>query len=1020
MASFEHHYCSPLLVRKDTTIPLGELDPPFYVVTWERFPPKPAGVTMDVESMLFIEDEDHATEDPTQEIPSNIPAEVDEALNNGDHLYPTPNGSREGSPEIPPLPSRDTSPDLPPARRNSPDPNVPQALSAVPQGVRVRNLKPIWYLIRLRNNWSFLFANRSPALALLNLFLSRGCAGEFSHGPLPDGDFRILKKRPSDGQIVYYAVRGFYRYGVFLDFRFGVEILSQGVGVHHAPASMMITTEKIKAKKMVSSRFFKGYPFPVPFIYAHSMDTPHTAASDVEASLPSQHGVPVDGDHPSDLTAEPSGSLLDTASAAGSGDIAPLNDEVERDGVPVDDPAAFIDEAAVIIEPSKDRDDDDDDDDDDGDDGEEEVVGKKKPGKKGDFKGKRLKYLKDAQAAYFEASANGKAGVSDWYTNSFFPAYFEEFHWAVPWNCDSVKDPSKLPHKDDDQLTQAQRDEKGTKTKALKKKIKTWFNTNRNTVRTNSGSNHAWNPWLKKLKEGCRVKPRKPQASQFYMHHPDFKGKVDAEYDKQWAMSKKDKQFRMSTRYNVAKELLSKEVDGVKARIDRELEESHARAMAEYQKGVWLFNTVEDREDALDSMTSVIQPLLDGIHQITGFHVGFFAAGSRRGSNGDNGKFDCLSLTSGTCATTKRELREVDPQAFTQLIRTFTKIVVSASKSSNSEGDNGRVQPNDSQRKASTPAPAPAPSTSSQYVLTPGPVRRSTANNQAPRTSPLPTAPAPAHSSLPSTHREGSTSAATSQEVIVQNAMDAVRKILEEGNHFNANEHLLRSIVGLKGQKKSARIAELLAMADYAFDRENNIAKNKYLFSQLGIDSDVGDLFGSRAVERLESPPRGDDDDFVASEFTERQASKTTASPRKTRSSTSGKPPSVRAGNKRSREGIDDSAPEDTTHPTARQTQAPLSTRSQGKPSSSRQKVFKLVGEQASRVVRNGMAVLALWEELEKGEGFEANGMVLSSVKRPKEVRLWIKSARPYHRLPSFNPVNYGKTWWLWWMANGG
>ncbi|KAJ8488051.1 hypothetical protein ONZ45_g14104 [Pleurotus djamor] len=693
--------------------------------------------------------------------------------------------------------------------------------------------------------------------------------------------------------------------------------------------------------------------------------------------------------------------------------------EVERGSSPAKDPSTIDDD-----------DDEDNEEEENGADKHEEngASGKKKPGKKGDFKGRRLQYLKDAQEAYFKASAEGKVGVSVWYTTVFFPAYFNEFHWAIPWTCDTVKNLSKLPPKDDDALTKEQRDKKSATTKSLKKKIKTWFNTNRNTVRTNSGSNQAWNPWLKKLKEGCRVKPRKPQACQFYMHHPDFKSKVDAAYDKQNALSKTNKDLRMSTRYGIANELLSQEGDKVKERINRELEESHARALAEYEQGVWVSGSPEDREDALNSMTSVVQPLLDGIREITGFHIGFFAAGSR--SDGGKEKFNCLSLTSGG-SNTKKDLHEVDPQAFSQLVRTFTKIVVSASKQNNVTPDADGRSVQDESRTSATPVP----STPSRLdAAGRGPVvQRSSSSNR-----PRPATPATATGSNDSdgTLASNSTTRANpsrAQDVVVQDAMSVVRKTLQDGGHPTANEHLLRSIVGLKGQKKAARIAELVAMEDYEFERENNIARNRFLFKQIGVEGELESLLGGRPPPHPESPPRGDDADFVASDFMERQAATTPSSPRKTRSATGAKPVSSsanRTSSKRSRDAIDD----DVASPSSQST-APLSTRSHGKPSSSRRKPSSSSAKKRPDWFETAWAVLhseeiidlygptwekilALWEELERGEGFEANGMVLSAANRPKEVRLWIKSARPYHRMPSFEPVKYGKTWWRWWMAN--
>ena len=61
----------------------------------------------------------------------------------------------------------------------------------------------------------------------------------------------------------------------------------------------------------------------------------------------------------------------------------------------------------------------------------------RKRGNQGDFKGRRLQHLDGAYDTYKTASEAGKVG--DWFTNTFFPDWFQRFPWYTVLMLDPIQ-----------------------------------------------------------------------------------------------------------------------------------------------------------------------------------------------------------------------------------------------------------------------------------------------------------------------------------------------------------------------------------------------------------------------------------------------------------------------------------------------------------------------------------------------------------------------------------------------------
>jgi len=77
--------------------------------------------------------------------------------------------------------------------------------------------------------------------------------------------------------------------------------------------------------------------------------------------------------------------------------------------------------------------------------------------------------------------------------------------------------------------------------------------------------------------------PRRLSDWQFYEQHEDFKDKLEAEFQAR-AYNARPAKEHLNLRGQIARELLAKESDDIISRIQREAEEQHAEAVAQYQE----------------------------------------------------------------------------------------------------------------------------------------------------------------------------------------------------------------------------------------------------------------------------------------------------------------------------------------------------------------------------------------------------------------------------------------------------
>ncbi|KAF8164050.1 hypothetical protein K438DRAFT_1775748 [Mycena galopus ATCC 62051] len=211
---------------------------------------------------------------------------------------------------------------------------------------------------------------------------------------------------------------------------------------------------------------------------------------------------------------------------------------------------------------------------------------KKKPRNKGDFHGLREEFLLSQLEPYLAAS---KAKKTRKFYQGLFPQYWMKFHWS-------------LPLKDDPSPTDVYPAE------------------------------DAWTP---------AQETAKAETQAAMKQHPDFKDGVSQVFEARRASILKEQQ--LARHCDVARELLVKELEEVKARIRNKAKQSHEEELGRWEEADEGFPAMdpEGQAEARVRFTSVVSPLLQALQSYTGFHITLIAGRI------DGGKFELCSLHAG-------------------------------------------------------------------------------------------------------------------------------------------------------------------------------------------------------------------------------------------------------------------------------------------------------------------------------------------------------------------------------------
>ncbi|KAJ8514956.1 hypothetical protein ONZ45_g7563 [Pleurotus djamor] len=474
----------------------------------------------------------------------------------------------------------------------------------------------------------------------------------------------------------------------------------------------------------------------------------------------------------------------------------------------------------------------------------------RKRGNRGDFQGRRLQHLDQAFSDYMAASSISSTKVTEWFNNDFFPGWFEKFPWYIPLTEEVPVDIDV--EKGEAELSAEVNDMKEDAKKAICSKLKTWLNYQR-TARKEKAATNAWQPWLNQLRDASSVRPRRLNDWQYFIKFEVFFEEVEAAFSAKWPPDSFPNEERLNKVREVAEELLKSKGDEVKQRIHQEADAQHNEAMAKWNKGSWTEDVTdpEERAAAINALSQVVQPLLDGIRAMTGLYIGMFAVDVTSDESAAlSDRIHGFYLDAGKCSDGKT-FSKYDPKGFKVCSKLFARFVMAA----------GGV--------GSAPADEPLSYQDILKEILPASAFLDLANqgsSQAhPMTTPhisriLPRTPITASSARtnPSSAPTGSTSSSTQASAASQNPLEATisqirREFHQVGKAADVSEELILELAKLPLHEKTTCLSGLLKTSAYELQRESKLAKNRVLFTQLGFD----DLaFPARPQKR-----RADEDD---------------------------------------------------------------------------------------------------------------------------------------------------------------
>ncbi|KDQ31341.1 hypothetical protein PLEOSDRAFT_1102316 [Pleurotus ostreatus PC15] len=685
-----------------------------------------------------------------------------------------------------------------------------------------------------------------------------------------------------------------------------------------------------------------------------------------------------------------------------------------------------------------------------------ETKEKKKRGNRGDFHGQRLEFLEANLPNYQRVSKEGK--VRPWFNDVLFPEYWAKFHWSLPLE----KEPSPSDvYPGNDSLTKAEEETKETTMKAMGAKIRSWFNYRRNLLGLNT-SKDPWGPWLAQLHKPLDGPPRLAHDYQFYMRHPEFKAKVTDTFNAECAREVRPQGDLIAFRCEVSKGLLAAEPPAVKQRLLDEAKEAHRVAMERYEQGVHVADCEdpEQRAEAIASLSTVVQPLLDGLRAHTGMYFQLMAATPST----DNSSAQCVFLGAGK-SENGLDFSGLDPvgfQAFTKLFLRWTMVASGALPISSLSG--GVHFPS-----APTPMNPIVPAVTQSLHDDRNPVAQVSTRVGATHGSPGVTN----QPSNPAGRATGSTVSTVEERAAraterLERAKEATRLLLLDAG-LEVSPPLLLQIAQMTPSDKAARIASLRRMSSFEVEREENIARNAELLAALGVDSGaVAALFADpkRGTLPTADENEGDNDDYrpekgagpskpVSKQGEMRRSSRLltqtngsdglqerdeglpqgeegmvgeeeATTDAGTQNPTSKQTGSVRRSSRHSTKTNTAEDPQVGANICERPPQSEVAVTRKKRTADSAVEAPKWYTEGAAKFSEVDRSVYGdqwfvlvnLWKGQEERYGYLSNGPEMSKLHRPPQVGTWVKSARFFHRIPNIpDPIEFAEQWWAWWRA---
>ncbi|KAJ7219355.1 hypothetical protein GGX14DRAFT_389933 [Mycena pura] len=458
-----------------------------------------------------------------------------------------------------------------------------------------------------------------------------------------------------------------------------------------------------------------------------------------------------------------------------------------------------------------------------------------KRGNPGNFHRARLEFLLTKLPAYREYAAKKTkrrrgSGKSFW--DTLLPEYFEKFPWRLDLKTEPPADAEELA-----KLAAPAEGEEEEKlfvstTDDIENKVIWWF---ARQVQAETKKQNPFAPMMKGLRKPDGSRPRRRADIPFYMSHPDFKDKVDAEFERR-GFNERDRDEHLALRIKVAKSLWLKEPAEVWERIKSEARDEHEEEMIAYRDAVEGLPSADPaaQKEARAKATPVVNMFLDALQAYTGYTLVLFAGRMDEAKN--------VRLTSWTAGATAESSPELDfsranKAEYDGAIERFSRFVGRAYLASNAPS-----APVDADSASRTPGSA-----SPSVGVVPLAVTPSDTEAVVPSASTSPdnegvvrSASTPPDAESGPICGEGeaiNTGASTLDKEVTHmdnNEPDPPRDPYASWN-ARPGEFLRAALEAMPSSERRQRTRALWVMSQYELDREQNIMRNRATLASLGL-----------------------------------------------------------------------------------------------------------------------------------------------------------------------------------------
>ncbi|EIW86725.1 hypothetical protein CONPUDRAFT_148784 [Coniophora puteana RWD-64-598 SS2] len=259
------------------------------------------------------------------------------------------------------------------------------------------------------------------------------------------------------------------------------------------------------------------------------------------------------------------------------------------------------------------------------------------------------------------------------YIDTVTNAYFD----FVPWR-HKVSDP--IPDDFDprvvENLSEVEEAQKAAKIEAMKSSIKNWLDyridNNKLVGRPSSKENDVWARVLRQLAGISPSKPKKLSAGQFWSKS-HYTTVVKADFDARWDVEKGKlgSKHRSSFREKITAEHFGRLSEEAQRSWATKAKEAHDSEVAQWNASLNapIDSSPEARQIAIDNAQAFLTPILEHVHNATGFHASVFLGGPepRKG-----GRINVITMHQGTSlASVRQKWPAANPTSYKAALRQY-------------------------------------------------------------------------------------------------------------------------------------------------------------------------------------------------------------------------------------------------------------------------------------------------------------------------------------------------------------